>query len=214
MSLTRENGKHTRLYSIWADMRTRCYNANCKAYKHYGGRGITVCEEWRNSFKAFHDWALSNGYNDNLTIDRINVNGNYEPLNCRWATIKEQANNKRYKAVHKERKKKEVIQWSNTELEKLKSCYDKGMSISEICGVLGKSKAAIRNKAYRLGITQNNSFTAKEKAFIIANYKSYNLQEIARVLNRPKTSVCRFARENALERTGKKKNPNTLKQGA
>lgn len=87
--------RHTRLYQTWRSMKDRCYNPNNKWYKDYGGRGIYVCEEWRNDVKAFYDWAIANGYRDDLTIDRINVDGNYEPSNCRWADKKTQSNNRR-----------------------------------------------------------------------------------------------------------------------
>lgn len=85
---------HSRLACIWYHMKDRCYNKKSDRYQEYGKRGVSVCEEWKNNFLAFEKWSLENGYADNLSIDRIDVNGNYEPNNCRWATNLIQANNK------------------------------------------------------------------------------------------------------------------------
>ena len=85
----------TRLYREWCSMKGRCYYPSVNGYKNYGGRGIIVCEEWKNNFVNFKDWAVSHGYSDNLSLDRIDVNGNYEPDNCRWVTLKEQSHNTR-----------------------------------------------------------------------------------------------------------------------
>lgn len=84
----------TRLYNTWANMHERCTNPKNKQYADYGGRGITVCAEWAN-FEPFAEWASSSGQRDDLSIDRINNEGNYEPANCRWATTIEQSRNKR-----------------------------------------------------------------------------------------------------------------------
>lgn len=89
----------TRLYNVWRSMKQRCYDKNCKAYKDYGARGIVVCDEWLHDFKAFYDWSIENGYDETAdrkecTLDRENVNGNYEPDNCRWVSMAIQCNNK------------------------------------------------------------------------------------------------------------------------
>ena len=93
------NYKHgesgTRLYTIWVNMKQRCYNSKTDNYEIYGGRGITICDEWFNSSEMFIKWSLSNGYKEGLQINRINNDGNYEPSNCDWVTAKENCNNRR-----------------------------------------------------------------------------------------------------------------------
>ena len=111
--LVRHGLSHTRLYAIRKYMLRRCYNHNYKTYRDYGGRGIRVCDEWldkQTGAVAFYEWAMNNGYRDDLSIDRIDVNGDYCPRNCRWVNNTVQARNKRpynnmlgYPGIHRER---------------------------------------------------------------------------------------------------------------
>lgn len=106
----KQNG--TRLYEIWQGMKKRCYNKNCPDYPNYGGRGIKVCDSWKNDFSTFYKWATENGYNINLSIDRINNNGGYEPNNCRWTDSKTQANNRRSNIIIRiGNRKKTLKEW-------------------------------------------------------------------------------------------------------
>lgn len=94
MNKNKNNKSKERLYRIYYDMKTRCYNSKRKTYKYYGGKGIKICDEWLNDFLKFYDWSINNGYKNNLTIDRIDVNKDYEPNNCRWIIMKEQFHNR------------------------------------------------------------------------------------------------------------------------
>lgn len=85
----------TKLYYVWAEMIQRCTNPKHRRFEDWGGRGIEVCDEWKNDYSAFKEWALENGYREGLTIDRINNDMGYSPDNCRWATVNEQNKNKR-----------------------------------------------------------------------------------------------------------------------
>ena len=92
----KKHGMHgTRIYNIWKGIKNRCYNQNHHTYSIYGGRGIQMCTEWKDSFDSFYKWAMKNNYQDDLSIDRIDVNGDYTPENCRWCTKLEQGANKR-----------------------------------------------------------------------------------------------------------------------
>lgn len=111
---TSHGGTGTRLYAEWNGMRGRCENSNGLPYSNYGGRGIVVCDEWRDSFEAFREWALANGYRDDLTLDRKDTNGPYSPDNCRWATMKEQQNNRRNnRLITHDGKTQTIAQWAD-----------------------------------------------------------------------------------------------------
>ncbi len=104
----------TRIYNIYEKMKSRCYAESCGEYKWYGERGIKVCDEWKNDFMSFYNWAMANGYSNDLSIDRIDVNGNYEPNNCRWVDMKTQQNNRRNnKNISFNGETRTVSQWAD-----------------------------------------------------------------------------------------------------
>ena len=133
---TRKHGDFgTRLYGIWATMKRRCYNSNTKFYHDYGGRGITVCDEWQE-YIPFKEWALANGYEDSLTIDRIDVNGNYCPENCRWITQREQCyNTRKTRFVEYNGKNytlKEISEITGLKIRTIRGRYERGWTPEQI----------------------------------------------------------------------------------
>lgn len=130
--------QNTRIYRIWCGMKRRCYNKHNEHFDRYGGRGIIVCDEWKTDFMNFYDWAMSNGYDDKLSIDRINNEGNYEPSNCRWANQKQQIVN-------------------STAAIKC-SLGGNIVSLSDIADILGVSFKRIRRIVYML----NNGYDTSE----------------------------------------------------
>lgn len=188
-----EHNTKNRLYRIWADMKRRCKNSDRPNYKNYGGKGIRVCQEWENSFDSFREWALNNGYSDDLSIDRIDNNGNYEPSNCRWATAKEQANNKRNN-LHIEYKgeTRTLAQWcevfglernvvamriyrdnipfeeaikKGNRVKRLLTYKGKTQSIAEWTRELGFKKNTLDNRLNKLGWTVEKALSTPELSY-------------------------------------------------
>lgn len=126
----RHKMSRTRLYGIWQSMKDRCYNQNVRSYRDYGGRDIKICDEWMVP-DNFFEWALTNGYRDNLTIDRIDNNKNYEPSNCRWSTVEEQSRNRRSNVIveysGKEMTLIEVSEKTGLSQKALYARYSKGL---------------------------------------------------------------------------------------
>lgn len=110
--LATHRGSGTRLHAIWKGIRSRCNNPNRKNYPDYGGRGITLCPAW-DDFAVFREWALANGYSDQLTIDRIDPDGNYEPGNCRWVTVSENTAHKNAHYVTVFGQRKSLKDWAS-----------------------------------------------------------------------------------------------------
>ena len=117
------NVRRERLHGIWNTMKSRCHNPNFKSYPHYGGRGISVCSSWYNSYQTFKSWALDNGYNDNMTIERKDVNGDYCPENCTWIPLRQQFFN---------RQRTHYIEYKGKRIPVAKMVYDLGLDYGQI----------------------------------------------------------------------------------
>jgi len=132
--LTKHGMSNTKIYRVWQGMKERCYSEKHKSFNYYGGRGITVCDEWMDKelgFIAFYEWSISNGYSEGLTLDRSDNEGNYEPSNCKWTTRLEQGSNMRSNInILFNGEEKTLTEWSR-ELGigrwSLKNRYDKGI---------------------------------------------------------------------------------------
>ena len=163
---------HTRLYGIWSKMKHRCENPSARIYKYYGGKGVRICDEWKD-FKTFYDWAMANGYRDDLSIDRIDVDGDYEPSNCRWAD--------------------KITQMNNTTANVYYVYNGKRMTITEIAREIGIPANTLRQRINKLGysfeeaILYKSGEVPKEKRtpastdrMITYNGKTQNMTDWAR----------------------------------
>lgn len=170
----------THIYQTWLSMKQRCNDKNTNSYKYYGGRGITVCEEWENDYQSFKEWAFNNGYDETLSIERLNVNGNYEPSNCAWITMEEQARNKRntiwieYNGMNK--------------------------PLTEWCEELGLDAGLVRNRYFKQGMQPPDLFkkgrvTTRTARLLTYQGKTQSITDWAREIGvKPKTLAERVRR--------------------
>ena len=163
-----------RLSRIYANMKSRCYNPKTNRYYIYGARGITVCDEWNKSYKAFENWALENGYQDNLTIDRIDNNGNYEPNNCRWVDYKTQR-------INSSNSKKITIN-------------DVTKSVTEWCEYYNLPYYILNNRLNKYGWSIKRAFETPIKKPKLYNYngEKCSVKEISEKTNIPKWKIRRM----------------------
>lgn len=166
--MTKHGQKQTRLYNIWCSMKERCNNPNSQAYKDYGGRGISICKDWQDDYMNFYNWSINNGYDKKLTIDRIDVNGNYEPLNCRWATTDEQCNNRRNNIkITYNGKTQTLFQW----------CEEYGLEYRMIL-------ARYHNPNFQNKSIEELLFTPNQKQiFITYNGETHTISEWSKITN-------------------------------
>lgn len=179
--LIKRSSKHgkcrTKLYYVFCAMKQRCYNPKSKSYSSYGGRGITICDEWLSDFNTFYAWAVESGYKNTLTIERLNVNGNYEPNNCTWIPMSDQSKNRRVNRVYSYNgKEKNISEWAKElgiNRYTLSGRIDKlGYSFEE---AIRKDKNS--NKRYKKIYYNGNIYNQKEFSEIIG-YSTKTIQTL------------------------------------
>lgn len=185
--------KGTRLYRIWRNMRRRCNNPNSDYYENYGGRGIKVCDEW-DDFLVFRKWALENGYQSTLSIDRVDNDGNYEPGNCRWATRTQQANNARSNVVLEYKgQSKTLSEWAEClgiTYSSIHHRYSRGWTVEEIVNIPQGKRRKPSQRALRFTY-KGESKTLKELSEIngikptTIRYRIQNGMSVSEAVTKP-----------------------------
>lgn len=157
--------RHSRIYIIWRNMKRRCNNPKDKRYSRYGGRGIKVCTEWNKSVKTFAEWAFEHGYNDKLTLDRINNDGDYEPNNCKWSNQQEQCRNRSTnRNITYKGKTKILIDWAKElgiQRQTLEKRLKKGWTVEEAFSIkpkLGNNQSLRSEKNNGKSISKEGNF--------------------------------------------------------
>lgn len=189
---------NTRLYGIWCGIKARCYNPKTDSYPNYGGRGITVCDEWIHNFIAFRDWAMANGYDENAefgecTIERKDGNGNYEPSNCKWATQKEQSNNIRNnRRITYNGETLTIAEWAErlgVNYHTLYTRLDRGWSLDEVFTLPFDKENCCKLRE------PEGMYHKRKKVYCTETDKTYiSCKDAAKEIGLPLNSVARVAR--------------------
>lgn len=175
-----ESSKYARLFRIWGNMKSRCTNPNVPCYRYYGGKGVTVCDEWINSYSEFKKWAIENGYTDRKTIDRLDSNGGYTPDNCRWVSFSE--NSSRMASLGDD-VKAEIVR-----------LYKSGKQQSEIANALGVSTSTVSKVCVKNKLNKRRLKHSDEKISEIVRLRKLGLSlgDISRIVGVSKSYVSTY----------------------
>lgn len=173
-----KNDIFKKLYDTWMNMRTRCYKEQNKRYKDYGGRGITICEKWKENFIEFYKWAVKNGYKKGLSLDRINNNGNYEPANCKWSTKYEQANNtRRNKKITINNETRTLTQWMKITGLRIDTRLERGWSLEKAITTEKKTKKLLTYNGQTHSISEWGKITGLGKNLRKRLWRGWTLEK-------------------------------------